>query len=86
RYCNLLSTDIEARMKHMQTDLQDLRDKAAHNSAISQQRDRVRYDSGVIRRDFKVGNLILKKVLHKGSAPTSRDKFSEQFDGPFPIT
>lgn len=51
----------------MRTDLQDLHNKVAHYSAISQQRDRVRYNSGVVPRNFEVGDLVLKKVLHKGA-------------------
>ncbi|KAF9569142.1 hypothetical protein EC968_002735 [Mortierella alpina] len=78
--------NIEDRMEHMRTDLQNVHDKAAHNSATSQQRDRIRYNTEVIPRSFKVGDLVSKTILNKGNAPTSRYKFSEQFDGPDPIT
>ncbi|KAF9964797.1 hypothetical protein BGZ70_005926 [Mortierella alpina] len=68
-----------------EADHDDLEEYKAY-SALSQQRDRVRYNSGVIPREFKVGDLILKRVLFRGNARTSRDTFSEEFDGPFPVT
>ncbi|KAF9565620.1 hypothetical protein EC968_004052 [Mortierella alpina] len=65
--------NLEARMEYMQTGLQDFHNKTAHNSDISQSRDRIRYNSGVVLRSFKVGDLILKKVLNKRiSNPQSR--------------
>ena len=71
---------------HLQLDLVDeVRVTAEQRLARYQDRMAKHYNSQVRRRDFKVGDLILRKVMGAAKDPT-QGKLGPNWEGPYQIT
>jgi hypothetical protein len=78
--------NIAARMEQIKNQLQDLRDRASFNSSKSQQRQAQYYNATVKRQaSYQTNDLVWKIIPNKGSTATSRNKFSEWYEGPYTV-
>jgi hypothetical protein len=81
-----MAENIAMRAEQIDHHLRDMRDRAAYNSRQSQHRQQQYYNATVTQRPpFQPGDLVWKIIHNRGSAPTSRNKFGEVYEGPYII-